>query len=453
MKIIFGKGAKIKVNGANPAPFAAVFGTDLNSLVVNNVEFDSPNIEGIAFGNFGTNPQGIRLSTPYDTFANTVQNVTIKKGIFTNLDNGIYIPQLSTSGSATRQVKTVRINDCVANGCTSSFVTADGEDIIIENCFADGKDVTKSYDAVSIHSGINVKVLSNTFQNFGLGQVVNIRNSPENHCGTKNIKVLENTFKDCPTTGTQVSLQSGESTYGVTDVLIKNNSYDNTSIGVLITCGNATSGTPFNRIHAKDNQLIDVTTEGISVKCNTTVWLMDSEISGNTGTVVSTTTGSGLWIGALQRGIVSNNEIYSTANANGHQSFHLDYIYFCTVSHNHIWPNDDTQTGTVITNMWETSFINNYVRGVYSFVSLTNCIIKNNNFRSNGTNEGRTFGNGWEQFNANVTILANAFPTAGAWNTGDKVINNAPTAGGFEGWVCTTGGTSGTWKGFGAIAA
>jgi hypothetical protein len=31
--------------------------------------------------------------------------------------------------------------------------------------------------------------------------------------------------------------------------------------------------------------------------------------------------------------------------------------------------------------------------------------------------------------------------------------NSAPTAGGNIGWVCTTAGTPGTWKTFGAIAA
>jgi len=39
------------------------------------------------------------------------------------------------------------------------------------------------------------------------------------------------------------------------------------------------------------------------------------------------------------------------------------------------------------------------------------------------------------------------------WKQGDIVFNTAPTAGGSVGWVCTTGGTPGTWKTFGAIAA
>ena len=44
-------------------------------------------------------------------------------------------------------------------------------------------------------------------------------------------------------------------------------------------------------------------------------------------------------------------------------------------------------------------------------------------------------------------------PEGGTWNTGDILYNTAPTAGGSLGWVCTTGGTPGTWKTFGTISA
>lgn len=44
-------------------------------------------------------------------------------------------------------------------------------------------------------------------------------------------------------------------------------------------------------------------------------------------------------------------------------------------------------------------------------------------------------------------------PTTGTFNVGDKVILTSPTAGGYIGYVCTTAGTPGTWKGFGAIQA
>lgn len=45
-----------------------------------------------------------------------------------------------------------------------------------------------------------------------------------------------------------------------------------------------------------------------------------------------------------------------------------------------------------------------------------------------------------------------AAPATGDWQQGDIVYNQAPTAGGSVGWVCTTSGAPGTWKTFGAIA-
>ena len=44
-------------------------------------------------------------------------------------------------------------------------------------------------------------------------------------------------------------------------------------------------------------------------------------------------------------------------------------------------------------------------------------------------------------------------PTDGDWSVGDKVYNSSPSASGTVGWVCTSGGTPGTWKTFGAISA
>jgi hypothetical protein len=46
-----------------------------------------------------------------------------------------------------------------------------------------------------------------------------------------------------------------------------------------------------------------------------------------------------------------------------------------------------------------------------------------------------------------------AAPTIGTWLSGDKIYHITPVAAGNIGWVCTTAGTPGTWKTFGAISA
>lgn len=43
-------------------------------------------------------------------------------------------------------------------------------------------------------------------------------------------------------------------------------------------------------------------------------------------------------------------------------------------------------------------------------------------------------------------------PTTGTWARGDEVRVYNPSSGGYIGYVCTTAGTPGTWKGFGTIA-
>jgi hypothetical protein len=52
-----------------------------------------------------------------------------------------------------------------------------------------------------------------------------------------------------------------------------------------------------------------------------------------------------------------------------------------------------------------------------------------------------------------LRALASAIPTTGTYLQGDILYDLTPTAGGFIGWVCTTAGTPGTWKTFGAISA
>lgn len=41
--------------------------------------------------------------------------------------------------------------------------------------------------------------------------------------------------------------------------------------------------------------------------------------------------------------------------------------------------------------------------------------------------------------------LGTAAPVAGTWSAGDRVMNSAPSVGNPKGWICTVGGTPGTW--------
>lgn len=48
-------------------------------------------------------------------------------------------------------------------------------------------------------------------------------------------------------------------------------------------------------------------------------------------------------------------------------------------------------------------------------------------------------------------VYATAAPTTGAWKQGDIAYNTNPLPGASVGWICTAGGSPGTWKAFGTI--
>lgn len=48
-------------------------------------------------------------------------------------------------------------------------------------------------------------------------------------------------------------------------------------------------------------------------------------------------------------------------------------------------------------------------------------------------------------------LLGTAAPTSGNWLVGQVVRNVTPAPGGYAGWICTSAGSPGTWKGFGTI--
>lgn len=49
--------------------------------------------------------------------------------------------------------------------------------------------------------------------------------------------------------------------------------------------------------------------------------------------------------------------------------------------------------------------------------------------------------------------IGTSAPSTGTYNAGDIVENKSPAAGSYAGWVCITGGSPGTWKGYGLIEA
>lgn len=90
-----------------------------------------------------------------------------------------------------------------------------------------------------------------------------------------------------------------------------------------------------------------------------------------------------------------------------------------------------------------------YIDGNTRFHGFTSAV-----YHSNGNTVDDVFwalGRGATEWIKNVN--GSAAPTTGTWAVGDICWNTVPAAGGYLGWVCTTAGTPGTWKTFGAITA
>ena len=92
------------------------------------------------------------------------------------------------------------------------------------------------------------------------------------------------------------------------------------------------------------------------------------------------------------------------------------------------------------TKIGATSTTGSYAEGSSLYDSV-------NNIRYTAANPGSLF---YQQI---LSFGGSAAPSVGTWSRGDIVFDTSPTAGDYVGWVCTAGGSPGTWKTFGAISA
>ena len=139
-----------------------------------------------------------------------------------------------------------------------------------------------------------------------------------------------------------------------------------------------------------------------------------------------------------------------------------------------IFADDAGSTGTRIIN----NVFDNCYRGIQINLSSCDVEIFGNMFKNTGNLTVRCYGtdltnliwnNNTLDIGTNPTILgkiqrtggtypavtgkSNGAPTDFAFVVGDMVFSQVAAAGGTAGWICTTAGTPGTWKTFGAITA
>jgi hypothetical protein len=436
--------------------FAAVFGVDQTALPVSNLRFTGVRISQTAPGGGQELGAGIMLQVAPDTAANSVTNVSIERCHFVGTACAIYILQRTSAGTATRQVSGVKIHNCSGLG-NYSGITADGEDIeIIGNTLVGSTSSPASYyDAVSIHSGRNVRVVGNHFSYYGeFG--VNVRNSPNNLSGSSNILIAHNTIAECTLKGIGVYTTSGETVYGVSNVSVTGNTVSHSTngngcCGILISAGSATVGTPLNKVAVTGN-LLNNCNVGLEITGTGGVPLLYLTLANNNVFGRPTCAEPQLKVNHAQLSSITGNVIDGENVGAAYKSVAIENLQYSTISGNQFY-SGSAYTDTLYFATWtDVAFNGNHCFGKYVFATIgSTCVIDSNRFTSAGVCALRPLTGTWSLAQARIEAFGGT-PASGTWAVGDRVYGT-PAAGGTIGVVCTTAGTPGTWKTFGAIAA
>ena len=455
--IEFDAGATITASAVTGSTlFAAVFGVDQTALPVSNLRFTGVRIAQAAPGAGQELGAGIMLQVAPDTAANSITNVAIERCHFEDTASAIYILQRTSAGTATRQVSGVKIHNCTGRG-NYSGITADGADIEITGNTLVGSTSSPAsyYDGVSIHSGRNVRIVGNHLSHYGeFG--VNVRNSPNNLCGSSNIVIAQNTIAECTLKGIGVYTTAGETAYGVSNVSVTGNTVSHSTngngcSGILVSAGNATAGTPLNKVAVTGN-LLDNCNSGLEITGSAGVPLLYLTLANNNVFGRPTCAEAQLKINHAQLSSITGNVIDGENVGASYKSVAIENLQYSTVSGNQFY-SGSAFTDTLYFATWtDVAFNGNHCFGKYVFATIgSTCVIEGNRFTSAGVCAERPLTGTWSLAQARIEAFGGT-PASGTWAVGDRVYGT-PTAGGTIGVVCTTAGTPGTWKTFGAIAA
>lgn len=292
-------------------------------------------------------------------------------------------------------------NDGCAVGNNCSYITITGN--VSQNNGAEGINVDGCNHAV---------ITGNTSFNNLIGITVWNR-SPGTSLAKRNV-VSANTVSTC----TQVGILVAD---GNTFTLIEGNSVDNCgSHGVQINeCANSV---------VRDNIINNNAGSGIYTAGSIGLRIEGNVCTGQTSYGIRLVQGTG-----AGRITVTNNVL--AANSGGYG------IY-----------DEANGSGNVISNNIFTDESSSVVQTSNIYVNDSNVVIQSNRNLIGTSGYPNIAGGSAKQY-LNSWQYASAAPTTGTWVVGDTFYNSAPTAGGTIGFVCTTAGTPGTWKTWGAISA
>jgi len=206
-----------------------------------------------------------------------------------------------------------------------------------------------------------------------------------------------------------------------------------TNRGILIDSTNFDS---IENVKIRNN--IVLSAENIGIDCHFVSGkdFIQFDIRGN---IVKDSTGIGIRVTYVKESMICNNTFLNSGTSGSKKDgIQLQYCEDLIVTNNNCIDNQATTSQRY---------------PIYLDDNCENCIIEGNYWTGNDYDYPRLP----DDKNLGTTVgksrwyYGGAAPASGNWNTGDIMWNDDPGAGEYIGWVCTSGGTSGTWKGFGEI--
>lgn len=260
------------------------------------------------------------------------------------------------------------------------------------------------------------------------------------------------------------SLNGIYSESATTSLLISSNSCNfNTGMGIKFLTGGEQSTIIGNICRDNSQYGIGAIADNVSIIGNVCVsnTFDGIFISGlnnivNSNTCTSNTL-SGIYASACSTCIVTSNCL-TLNRTHGLRVNNSNHNIF---SSNNVSSNNQSDTGTTNIYIQGTSSGNTLVSNIcrkgsetampiYG-VDVANNTCLNNIFGTNDFTDGGTTSD-FHDFGAGTRGFPRDFaPSSGTWKLGEIQWNAGPSGGEYAGWICTSAGTPGTWKGFGVI--
>jgi hypothetical protein len=184
------------------------------------------------------------------------------------------------------------------------------------------------------------------------------------------------------------------------------------------------------------------TTSGIFVRSSiavNNVNLVGNAISGGNATGVRVSGDSAL-LAATNVSIVGNSVVTGTANSTAYVFSNVNNL----TASNNTFSGSGANCGTVNACLNARFTNNNFIGTSAKFMTATSTCtgsyVDRTNYWIPATATPTVAGTG-----VKIEFFASAAPTTGNWSVGSTAIQSSPAVGSPNGWVCTVGGTPGTW--------